>query len=131
MVKAQPRAVDARRNRTVDAIVDVSIENGYHVNANPPTFPYLKPLELQINAAQGMSVAFIVYPNAVTRTFPFAEKPLAVYEGTIPITVKLKVEKGAAVGKQTLSAKLNVQACDDQVCYAPGTMDVSIPVDIK
>ncbi len=131
LVKVLPHPVDARRNQTVDATVDVTIDTGYHVNANPPTFPYLKPTELQIDPTQGMSVAFIVYPDALTKTFSFAEKPLAVYEGTIPIKVKLKIEKTAPIGKQTLSAKLNVQACDDQVCYAPGTLDVSIPVDIK
>jgi DsbC/DsbD-like thiol-disulfide interchange protein len=131
LVKVQPHPVDAMRNQTVDAIVDVTIENGYHVNANPPTFPYLKPTELLMDPAQGVSVAFIVYPDALTKTFSFEEKPLSVYEGTIPIKVKLKIEKSAPIGKQTLSAKLNVQACDDQVCYAPGTLDVSIPVDIK
>lgn len=131
LVKVQPHPVDAKRNETVDATVDVTIENGFHVNANPPTFPYLKPTELQIDPVKGMSVVFIVYPDALTKTFSFAEKPLAVYEGTIPIKVKLKVEKSVPLGKQTLSAKLNVQACDDQVCYAPGTLDVGIPVDIK
>ena len=131
VVKVQPHTVEAKRNESVDATVDVTIENGYHVNANPPTFPYLKPTDLQINAAPGMSVSFIVYPDALTKSFPFAEKPLAVYEGTFQIKAKLKVDKGASVGKQTLSGKLNVQACDDQVCYAPGTLDVNIPMDIK
>lgn len=131
VVKATPHPVDAKRNETVDATVDVTVDSGYHVNANPPTFPYLKPTELQLAPMTGVSVAFVVYPDPLTKTFPFADKPLAVYEGTIPIKVKLKVEKTAPIGKQTLSAKLNVQACDDQVCYAPGTLDVSIPLDIK
>jgi DsbC/DsbD-like thiol-disulfide interchange protein len=131
VVKATPQPIEAKRNETLDATVDVTVESGYHVNANPPTFPYLKPTELLIEPPKGVSVAFIVYPDPLTKTFPFADKPLAVYEGTIPIKIKLKVDKTAPAGKQTISAKLNVQACDDQVCYAPGTIDVSIPLDIK
>ena len=131
VVKATPHPVEASRNETVDITIDVTVENGYHVNANPPTFPYLKPTELEIPATQGLAVGFIVYPDPVTKTFPFADKPLAVYEGTIPIKVNLKVDKSAATGTQNLSAKLRVQACDDQVCYAPGTLDVNIPLNIK
>jgi thioredoxin:protein disulfide reductase len=130
-VKATVQAVEIKRNESIDAIVEVKIDSGYHVNANPPTFSYLKATELQLAAASGISVNFIVYPNALTKRFAFAEEPLAVYEGTTNIRVNLKADKSATVGSQNLSGKLRVQACDDKVCYAPGTLDVSIPLSIK
>jgi hypothetical protein len=43
----------------------------------------------------------------------------------------LKATPAAEPGKHNLSAKLRVQACDDQVCYAPGTIDLTIPVTVK
>jgi Disulphide bond corrector protein DsbC. len=131
VVKASSPETEIARNQTGDALVQLNIEKGYHVNANPPTFPYLKATELTLAQSPGVSVSFIVYPNPLTKSFPFAEKPLAVYEGATTIKVKLKVEKAAHPGKQNLSGKLLVQACDDQVCYAPGTLDVSIPLSIK
>jgi len=131
VVKATSLPIEIKRNETGDAVVEVSIEKGYHVNANPPTLPYLKPTELEIPKTPGTSVSFIVYPDAVNRTFAFSDKPLAVYEGTATIKAKLKIDKSATPGTQNLSGKLNVQACDDQVCYAPGTLDVSIPLSIK
>jgi len=131
VVKASSPETEIARNQTGDALVQLNIEKGYHVNANPPTFPYLKATELTLAQSPGVSVSFIVYPNPLTKSFPFAEKPLAVYEGTTIIKVKLKVDKAAHPGKQNLSGKLLVQACDDQVCYAPGTLDVSIPLSIK
>ncbi|PYS72411.1 MAG: hypothetical protein DMF69_07735 [Acidobacteria bacterium] len=73
----------------------------------------------------------MVYPDPITKSFAFAEKPLAVYEGVTTLKVRLKAEKSAQAGSQNLSGTLQVQACDDQVCYAPGTLPVSIPLSIK
>ena len=131
VVKVSALETEIARSQTGDALVHLDIEKGYHVNANPPTFPYLKATELTLPQSPSVSVSFIVYPNPLTKSFPFAEKPLAVYEGTTTIKVKLKVDKAAQTGKQNLAGKLLVQACDEQVCYAPGTLDVSIPLSIK
>jgi len=130
-VKASAHPVEIKRNESAEAIVEIRIDSGYHVNANPPTFPYLKATEFELVPTQGISVNFIVYPDPITKTFGFAEKPLAVYEGTTNIKVNLKADKAAPAGSQNLSGKLRVQACDDQVCYAPGTLAVSIPLSIK
>ena len=109
----------------------LEIKNGYHVNANPPSFPYLKATELQITPAEGISVQFMKYPDPLTKKFAFAEKPLAVYEGETTLKASIKAEKSAKPGTHNLSAKLSVQACDEAVCYAPGTMDITVPVNIK
>jgi len=131
VVKATAAPVEIRANQTADAIVQVVVQSGYHINANPPTFSYLRATELQLDSTPPISVSFIVYPNPITKSFPFAEKPLAVYEGTATIKASIKADGSAKPGAQNLSAKLRVQACDDQVCYAPGTLDVSIPLTIK
>ena len=130
VVKVSPEEVTVSPGSSADATVRLTIDKGYHVNANPPTFPYLKPTEMLFKPAPPMSVALIIYPTANTRKFQFAEKPLAVYEGEVVIKVQLKVEKGAPKGKQNLSGKLRVQACDEEVCYAPGERDIMIPVNI-
>jgi DsbC/DsbD-like thiol-disulfide interchange protein len=131
VVKATPQPVTLAAGESGDAVVALQITNGYHVNANPPTFPYLKPTELVITPADGISVEFMRYPDALTKKFAFAEKPLAVYEGATALTAKLKADKSAKSGPHNLSAKLRVQACDEQVCYAPGELDITVPVNIK
>jgi hypothetical protein len=130
-VKATALPTDIKQNESADAIVRVTVQKGFHINANPATFPYLIATELSVGQAKGTSVSFIVYPDPKTKTFSFADKPLAVYEGTMDLKVRLKADKTSPAGTQNLSAKLRVQACDDQVCYAPGTLDVSIPLNIK
>ena len=131
VVKATPQESTIARGESGDAVVQLQITNGYHVNANPPSQPYLKPTEIQIPPAQGISVEFIVYPDPLVKNFSFSETPLKVYEGTTNVKVRLKADKDAAPGKHNLSAKLRVQACDDKVCYAPGAMDLVVPVNVK
>jgi len=114
-----------------EAVVKLSIQNGYHVNANPPTYPYLRATEVVVQTDDGISVGFITYPNSLNKKFSFAEKPLSVYEGEAAIKLMLKAAGSAAKGTRSLPAKVNVQACDDQVCYAPGTLELSLPVTIK
>jgi hypothetical protein len=65
------------------------------------------------------------------KKFAFAEQPLRVYEGETQLKVMLNADKSAPKGPRNLPAKLNVQACDDKLCYPPGSIDVVIPVTIK
>ena len=131
VVKATPQAATLTAGESGDALVKLAITNGYHVNANPPTYSYLKATELEITPADGISVEFMTYPDGLTKKFAFAEKPLSVYEGETVVKARLKADKSAKPGAHNLSAKLRVQACDEAVCYAPGTLDVTVPVNIK
>jgi hypothetical protein len=130
-VKASAADVQIPAGGSTEAIVKLAIQSGYHVNANPPTFPYLRATEVVVQTGEGVSVGFITYPNPLTKRFAFAEQPLAVYEGDATIKVMLKASASAAKGPRSLATKLNVQACDDQVCYPPGTLELSIPATIK
>lgn len=131
VVKVAPEEVTISPGSSADARIRLTIDKGFHVNANPPTFAYLKPTEIEVKPGAGISVNFVRYPDPLTRTFEFADKPLAVYEGETLITVQLQADRTAKSGRTNLSATLRVQACDEKVCYAPGTKDVSIPVVVQ
>ena len=131
VVKATTQPVDLAVGSTAEATVHLTIQSGYHINANPPTYSYLKATELEVPASAGLSVSFITYPNPITKQFSFADKPLAVYEGETLLKIMLKADKSVKKSERSLAAKLRVQACDDQVCYPPGVIDLSIPMRIK
>jgi Disulphide bond corrector protein DsbC len=130
-VKASASDAQITAGSSGEAIVRVAVQSGYHVNANPPTYSYLRATELVIPTGNIVSVSFITYPTATLKKFAFAEKPLAVYEGEVLIKVVFKTTGSVEKGSHSIAAKLNIQACDDEVCYAPGTLDLSIPVTIK
>lgn len=131
VVKLLVDPVEINSGGTGEVTLRLTIQSGYHVNANPPTFPYLIPTEIAIVPADGIAAGPVSYPPPVNARFAFSEKPLAVYEGNIGIKATLKAEKSALAGKRTVKATLRVQACDDQVCYPPGTRELEIPVTIK
>jgi hypothetical protein len=106
------------------------VKDGYHLNANPATYGYLKPTEFEITSGNNLTVGFIAYPNPITKKFSFAEKPLAIYESDTRVRIMLKAS-GSLKGTSNLEGKLKVQACDDQVCYPPGELSVAIPVTVK
>lgn len=81
VVKTSPEEVTISRGDTADAQVRLKIDGGYHVNANPPSFPYLKATELELTPDGGLSVSFIKYPDPLLKKFSFDNSPLAVYEG--------------------------------------------------
>ena len=132
VVKANPQEVTIAAGDSGEAVVRLQITNGYHVNANPPSFSYLKATELELTPSDGIAVEFITYPDPLTKKFSFSpEKPLAVYEGETTLKARLKADKTSKPGTHNLSAKLRVQACDDRVCYAPGAIELVVPVNIK
>jgi hypothetical protein len=131
VVRAAAAPTEIAAGASGETNIHLVIQPGYHVNANPPTYPYLKATQLEIAPSEGLLTGPVSYPKALVRKFPFAEKPLAVYEGEIDLKVPLKAEPTAAKSQRSITAKLRVQACDEEVCYPPGALDVIIPVTIR
>lgn len=131
VVKAMPQETTLAPGESGDVLVRLQIQNGYHVNANPPSQSYLKATEIELKPQEGLSVEFITYPDPLVKTFAFSETPLKVYEGETNLKIRLLADKTSKPGKHNLSATLRVQACDEKVCYAPGALAVTVPVNVK
>src|ERR1044072_2683701 len=72
VVKAMPQETTLAPGASGDALVRLQIQNGYHVNANPPSQSYLKPTEIELKPQEGISVEFITFPESpLTRHFYF------------------------------------------------------------
>ncbi|MBF8293464.1 MAG: thiol:disulfide interchange protein DsbD [Bacteroidetes bacterium] len=108
----------------------LKIAEGWHINSNTPTYEYLIATSLEPQQREGFIVVDLRYPKGKNLKFGFAEDSLSVYEGSPTIFYTIKLSDRIAVGKDTLRAKLQVQACNDQVCLAPASIDVLIPLEI-
>ncbi len=131
VVKVNPLPVEISQAGTADATVKLLISPGFHVNANPATFPYLIATELTTGKTEGITVSMPAYPTPEKKKFQFAEQPLAVYEGEVSIKFNLRAEKSAAAGPRSLPITVRVQACDEKECFPPATLDATISVTVK
>ncbi len=87
--------------------VQLEIQPGWHVNANPASLDFLVPTTV------AGPVRALEYPRGETIRFAFAAEELSVYAGTVSLGGE--VEAGAG------SVRLTYQACDDQRCLPPVT----------
>jgi len=131
VVKVSASRVDVSSGSSAELAIPISIQPGYHVNANPATFDYLIATEVTVDKSDGLIFGKPVYPAAEKRKFQFAEQPLAVYEGNIQIKLPLQAASNATKGTRTLALHLRVQACDEEKCFPPDTLQATPGVDLK
>ena len=131
IVRAEAQATEIAAGGAAESVVRLTIAEGYHISANPATLSYQIATQIKVEPADGINVGTPVYPPSVTRKFAFEPQPFAVYEGEAIIKVPLRAEASAQRGTHTLSARLRVQACDEQACYPPRNLNTSIPVTVK
>lgn len=118
----------AIRDSSGDAMVMLNIEPGYHVNANPATYPYLIATEVTADKIEGVDVGKAIYPPAKKQKFQFADEPLAVYEGQVEVKLPIKV---AGKGSRSMPLNVRVQACDHEKCFPPATLNTNVSVEVK
>ena len=131
VVKVGGSGVDLSSGGSAELAILISIEPGYHVNANPATFDYLIATELTFDRSEGITFGKPIYPAAEKKKFQFAEQPLAVYEGKVQIKLPLQAAPGAARGTRSLAMHLRVQACDEEKCFPPDTLPATPAVNLK
>ena len=112
------------------ANIELVVTPGYHINANPATFPYLIATEIKAGKVDGITVGDkLAYPAPKMEKFAFADQPLAVYEGSVIVPIPLSAD-AAATGQRTIPFKIRVQACDTQQCFPPAMLDAALPIDV-
>lgn len=113
---------------TLNFEVPLRIDDGYHINANPATFPYLIATEVTADKVEGLDVGKPIYPPAVKRKFQFADQSLAVYEGNVNVTLPLVARSS---GIKSLAVSVRVQACDEEKCFPPATLHATYPISVN
>ncbi|HEY6188410.1 MAG TPA: protein-disulfide reductase DsbD N-terminal domain-containing protein [Pyrinomonadaceae bacterium] len=131
IVRAEAQGVELAPGGAGEASIRLTIADGYHITANPATLSYQIATQLNVEPDSAVKAGQPVYPPSVMQKFAFEPKPFAVYEKEAVIKLPLRAERNASAGAHPLRVKLRVQACDDQSCYPPRTLNASIPVTIK
>jgi len=115
---------------TVQIALLVKINEGWHINSHTPTFDYLIGTTFELRSQEGIILADMQYPKGRLVSLSFADQPIDVYEGTTVLFASLKISDRLKTGLDTIKGTLNVQACNNQICLAPSSLDLVIPVQI-
>jgi thiol:disulfide interchange protein DsbD len=111
--------------------VVVEVEKGWHINAHEPSFDYLIPTLVKMDAATGFTFRDPVYPGHLEKAFTFTKgELLRVYEGQVLIGLDVAAGAGLQPGPATLQGLFSAQACNDTSCLAPGKVPLEIPVRV-
>lgn len=117
-VKAAAHATTREAEHDLIAIT-LSIDPGYHINANPASLDYLIPTTVKI---PGAAQAEVAYPQGTVFKPKFLSEGISVYEGTI--TIHVESPKGGLLSGEHLPIQIEVQACTDEICLPPATLSV-------
>ena len=120
------------RGKSFEIAVVVEIAKGFHMNSHKPTDPYLIPTTLTPQLPSGFDVADTIYPDGHQEKFSFSpNKPLNVYTGKVVLRLKLTAHPDAALGPTTIPMTLRYQACNDNLCRAPHTLEIPLNVNVS
>ncbi|MGH9763020.1 MAG: cytochrome c biogenesis protein CcdA, partial [Blastocatellia bacterium] len=111
--------------------VQLDVAPGYHINAHVPSLDYLVATNVTLQPPSGIKIDQPVYPAPELKSFTFApDTKLAVHEGRVIVTSDAVADASLKPGETVISAKVEVQSCNDSQCLAPATLDVQIPIKV-
>ncbi|RRQ24513.1 DUF255 domain-containing protein [Guyparkeria sp. SCN-R1] len=97
-------------------VVRLAIDEGFHINANPASEDFLVPT--RVTALDG-EIGPIDYPPGKPFRAEFARSAIDVFEGVLELRVPV-------TGEMPTRLRLDLQACDDEVCLAPDEVEVEV-----
>ena len=110
--------------------LEVTVEEGWHINSNKPYDDYLIPTQLILPENLNFKLKKVAYPKPQDYKFDFSETPLSVLEGKSLIGALIEVDEKTEPGTYSLIVELEYQACNDMSCLAPTSIVDTIEVAV-
>ena len=104
-----------------EIVVTLTVDPGYHVNANPTSSDYLIPTTVKTTFGEN---AMITYPPGQTFKPKFLPDGISVYEGQA--SIKIELPRGTLTTARNSPVSIEVQACNLEICLAPATISVQL-----
>ncbi len=123
-------AVSLKAGGKAEAVVNVKINPGFHIQANPASTPQLIPTKVEIATKPGLELGATIYPPGKAYHLESSDAEISTYEGAIAIRIPVSATETAKPGKRVLEGKLHFQACNDKICFFPGSAGIKISVKV-
>jgi DsbC/DsbD-like thiol-disulfide interchange protein len=123
-----PPQVTVKRGEEFSHKLSVSIEPGFHVNSNKPKDEFLIPLQLTW-APGPLTAESVSYPQP--EDIKVGPDTLSVFTGKVVLQTKFRATKQSSTLPTSIVGKLHYQACNNQMCFRPATVEVRLPVVVQ
>ena len=113
--------ITAHRETGAPLALRVTVDDGWHINANPASLKFLIPTTVEVEGIR--QTASIGYPAGTLFEPTFSPEALLTYLGAIEIPIVLQPDDS---GRAT-AVSVRYQACDETRCLPPSTSRVELP----
>jgi DsbC/DsbD-like thiol-disulfide interchange protein len=125
---APPEPLTVKRGSTAVENLKVEVLPGFHVNSDHPRDEFLIPLKLTWQGAP-LETKSITFPKP--EEIQVGNDHLVVFTGTFDIRTEFAVPRNAPAGSTTITGKLRYQACSNQMCFRPASLEIKLPVTVE
>jgi hypothetical protein len=125
-----PEQMSVPAGKLSPVILHFRVAQGLHINSHTPSDKFLIPTDFSIPDGMrpdgtGVRLNAVAYPLGTTISLAFdPSTKLSVYTGEFAIQARIE----ATPGNHLVQGKLHYQACDQNQCMPPKTIDV--PIDV-
>ncbi len=123
-----PAPLTVKRGGTAVESLQVEVLGGFHVNSDKPKDEFLIPLRLTWTDGP-LEATSLIYPKP--EEVKVGADLLDVFTGKFNIKTEFKTSAAARPGSAIMIGKLRYQACNNEMCFRPTTVDVKVPVVIE
>jgi thiol:disulfide interchange protein len=109
--------------------VVIEIPDKLHAQSHTPSQESFIPLTVTATAPQGIKIGQPRYPPGEEKTYP-ALGLLNVYEGRVIVHLPVSVADDAPGGAVAIEGSVNLQLCDDSICYRPQSVPFTLATTI-
>jgi len=92
---------------------------------------FLIPANLTLDKnSYGTLIQNIFYPAGNKKSLAGLPQPFSVYEKAVTFYADIKLDLALKPGGVKLPFKLKIQACNDQSCLSPATLNLELPLEV-
>ena len=120
-VKIYPYFDKLERGGKCPVAIELTIAEGWHINANPPHPEFAIPTEVKITSEQKIKMTKVKYPKHEELEVEGQDEVTHVYGHRVIIYAMLEIAADETAEEAELTVEVKVQACNSKTCEPPET----------
>ncbi|MBT3200535.1 MAG: DUF255 domain-containing protein [Phycisphaerales bacterium] len=129
-IEAFAKTRTASPGESIDLVILITIDKGWHVNSNKPLAKGLIATALKMQGGKTLKLTGVGWPKAKEAKFGFADQPLSVYEGVVRVAANIKIAADHPLGPVKAVLTLTAQPCSNTACLAPVEHKLPLAINI-